>query len=157
MQIIHGRSSQARYLERGALELSRAARARLAWIDSYHSYGRNSVLTCRHFRHPSPDLLSLEAPLRTGEAVQPEGSRPHRPRRLRQPIRKPQLAEQVLRLRRQYSRWNVLEAHSRATALFAAQFLDTLPHRVLCPVRALQVDGGREFAAFERACQQRGL
>ena len=51
------------------------------------------------------------------------------------------------------SRWDVLEAHTRATG-----FLDTLRARLPFPVRALQVDGGGEFAAqFEAACQARGL
>jgi putative transposase len=56
------------------------------------------------------------------------------------------------------SRWDVIQAHTRATAFTAAQFLDTLLHRMPFPIRALQVDGGSEFAAeFEAACQQRGL
>lgn len=56
------------------------------------------------------------------------------------------------------SRWDVIQAHSRATAQSATQFLDTLQHRMPFPIRALQVDGGSEFAAqFEQACQQRGL
>src|SRR5579863_228269 len=56
------------------------------------------------------------------------------------------------------SRWDVIQAHTRATAQTAAQFLDTLQHRMPFPIRALQVDGGSEFAAeFEHACQQRGL
>jgi len=56
------------------------------------------------------------------------------------------------------SRWDVIQAHTRATAATAAQFLDTLQHRMPFPIRALQVDGGSEFAAeFEHACQQRGL
>jgi len=56
------------------------------------------------------------------------------------------------------SRWDVLEAHGRATSLVAAQFLQTLLDRMPFPVRALQVDGGSEFAAaFEEACRQRGL
>jgi putative transposase len=56
------------------------------------------------------------------------------------------------------SRWDVIQAHTRATAFTAAQFLDTLLLRMPFPVRALQVDGGSEFAAqFEAACQQRGL
>jgi transposase InsO family protein len=54
------------------------------------------------------------------------------------------------------SRGDVIEAHGRATA--AARFLHTLQQRMPFPVRALQVDGGSEFAAaFENACQQRGL
>jgi putative transposase len=56
------------------------------------------------------------------------------------------------------SRWDVVQAHSRATAQSATDFLDTLTHRMPFPIRALQVDGGSEFAAqFEQACQQRGL
>ena len=56
------------------------------------------------------------------------------------------------------SRWDVIQAHGRATAANAAQFLETLLHRMPFPIRALQVDGGSEFAAeFEQACQQRGL
>jgi len=56
------------------------------------------------------------------------------------------------------SRWDVIQAHSRATAACATDFLDTLQHRMPFPIRALQVDGGSEFAAqFEQACQQRGL
>jgi len=56
------------------------------------------------------------------------------------------------------SRWDVIQAHPRATAQTAAQFLDTLQHRMPFPIRAVQVDGGSEFAAeFEQACQQRGL
>lgn len=56
------------------------------------------------------------------------------------------------------SRWDVIQAHGRATAFAASQFLETLLHRMPFPVRALQVDGGSEFAAeFEHACQKRGL
>jgi len=56
------------------------------------------------------------------------------------------------------SRWDVLEAHTRATATTAASFLDTLLKRMPFPLKALQVDGGSEFqAAFEQACQNRGL
>ena len=56
------------------------------------------------------------------------------------------------------SRWDVLQAHTRATAFTATQFLDTLQNRMPFPIRAVQVDGGSEFAdEFEQACQQRGL
>ena len=56
------------------------------------------------------------------------------------------------------SRWDVVEAHTRATATTASGFLDRLLERMPFPVRAVQVDGGSEFqAAFEQACQQRGL
>jgi putative transposase len=54
------------------------------------------------------------------------------------------------------SRWDVIQAHTRATA--SADFPDTLQLRMPFPIRAVQVDGGSEFAAeFEQACQQRGL
>ncbi len=43
------------------------------------------------------------------------------------------------------SRWDVLEAHSRATAGTAKRFLSQLMERMPFPVRAIQVDGGSEF------------
>jgi transposase InsO family protein len=56
------------------------------------------------------------------------------------------------------SRWDVIEVHGRATSTAARLFLDTLQRRLPFPLRALQVDGGSEFAAvFEEACRQRGL
>ena len=56
------------------------------------------------------------------------------------------------------SRWDVLQAHRRATSTAAAAFLDQIEKRMPFPVRALQVDGGSEFAAaFERACQERNI
>jgi putative transposase len=56
------------------------------------------------------------------------------------------------------SRWDVLEVHRRATSLAAARFLETLLDRLPFPVKALQVDGGSEFAAeFEQACQHKQL
>ena len=56
------------------------------------------------------------------------------------------------------SRWDVIEVHRRATSTAATLFLDTLQRRLPFPLRALQVDGGSEFAAvFEAACRQRGL
>lgn len=56
------------------------------------------------------------------------------------------------------SRWDVVEIFSRATATTAAVFLEALAARMPFPVRAIQVDGGSEFAAgFEGACQQRGI
>lgn len=56
------------------------------------------------------------------------------------------------------SRWDGLEVYRRATATTATQFLEGLARRLPFPIRALQVDGGSEFyAAFEGACQQRGI
>jgi putative transposase len=56
------------------------------------------------------------------------------------------------------SRWDVVEAHTRATANTASQFLDTIQARMPFEIRAFQVDGGSEFEAqFEAECQRRGL
>ena len=56
------------------------------------------------------------------------------------------------------TRWDVLEAHSRATAHAAAGFLDTILARMPFSVKAIQVDGGSEFMAeFETACQERAI
>ena len=157
MRIINGRPPRARDPGLGGAALSRAARLRLQWMDYYFAHGENAALTCRHFgisrqsfyrwkrRHDPENLVSLE-------------DRSHRPHRRRQPTWTPQLAQRVLRLRQQYPRWDVLEAHSRATASLAAQFLDTLQQRMPFPIRAIQVDGGSEFAAdFEQACRDRRL
>ena len=57
-----------------------------------------------------------------------------------------------------FTRWQVLEAHGRATAHAAAGFLDTILDRMPFPVQAIQVDGGSEFMAqFEDACRERGI
>jgi transposase InsO family protein len=56
------------------------------------------------------------------------------------------------------ARWDVVETYGRATSVTATQFLATLTRRMPMPIRAIQVDGGSEFAAaFEQACQQRGI
>ena len=56
------------------------------------------------------------------------------------------------------SRGDVVAVHDRADADTAATFLDARLRRMPFAVRALQVDGGSEFAAeFEQACQQRRL
>lgn len=244
----------SRYLEGGAVELSREAQKRLAWFDYYRAHGRNAALTCRYFgisrqtfyrwkrRYDPENLRTLEA-------------RSHRPHRRRQPTWTAAQAEQVRRLRERYprwgkdklavllrrqgwsvsvsmvgrlltqlrrrgvlsaprllrvkrrrgtvprpwalrkptdyavarpgdlvqvdtmdlrpapgvvlkqftardmvSRWDVIEVHHRATSSAAALFLETLQRRSPFPLRALQVDGGSEFAAlFEALCQQRGI
>lgn len=57
-----------------------------------------------------------------------------------------------------FTRWQVLEAHGRATAHTAAGFLDTIVARMPFAVKAIQVDGGSEFMAeFEDACKQRSI
>jgi transposase InsO family protein len=56
------------------------------------------------------------------------------------------------------SRWDVLEAHSRATSNTASGFIAVLLKRMPFPIRAIQVDGGSEFQdVFERECQKRGI
>ena len=55
-------------------------------------------------------------------------------------------------------RWDVMEVFSRATALCARRFLDTLQARAPFPLRAIQVDGGSEFrAVFETECAKREI
>lgn len=56
------------------------------------------------------------------------------------------------------SRWDVIEARSRATARTAMEFIETVQKRMPFQVRAVQVDGGSEFyAEFEEECQKRGI
>jgi hypothetical protein len=50
------------------------------------------------------------------------------------------------------SRWDVVEAHQRATANTATEFLETILSRMPFTVKAIQVDGGSEYrAGFEEA------
>jgi putative transposase len=56
------------------------------------------------------------------------------------------------------SKWDILEAHTRASSNTAAAFIDTLLRRMPFPVKVIQVDGGSEFQdAFEEECQRRGI
>lgn len=56
------------------------------------------------------------------------------------------------------SRWDVLEAHSCATAQNAATFLDALKQRMPFAIKAIQVDGGSEFEAeFEQECKSQAI
>ncbi len=55
-------------------------------------------------------------------------------------------------------RWDVVEAHRRATATSATMVLDSVEARMPFKVKAMQVDGGSEFKAlFERECHRRGI
>ena len=55
------------------------------------------------------------------------------------------------------SRWDVLEAHTRASSHTAAAFMGTLLRRMPFPTKVIKVDGGSEFQdAFEEECQRRG-
>jgi len=56
------------------------------------------------------------------------------------------------------SKWDVVEAKSRATSNTASGFIDVILKRMPFPIKAIQVDGGSEFQdAFERECQRRGI
>jgi len=56
------------------------------------------------------------------------------------------------------SRWDILEAHTRATSYTASVFIDALTARMPFPIKAIQVDGGSEYQdAFESECQRRGI
>lgn len=56
------------------------------------------------------------------------------------------------------AKWTVAKAYRRATAASAVLFLDKLTADMPFKIEAIQVDGGSEFmAAFEDACQKRGL
>jgi putative transposase len=56
------------------------------------------------------------------------------------------------------SRWDILEAHSRATSHTASGFIDTMLERMPFPIKAIQVDGGSEFQDFfEMECQKKGI
>ncbi|MGH9358246.1 MAG: integrase core domain-containing protein, partial [Terriglobia bacterium] len=104
MQLKSLRWPRSRYLERGAVELSREAHKRLQWFDYYQVHGRNAALTCRYFgisrqtfyrwkrRYDSEQLSTLE-------------DHSHRPRRRRHPTWTAEQAERVRRLREEYPRW----------------------------------------------------
>lgn len=56
------------------------------------------------------------------------------------------------------SRWDVVEAHTRATATAATGFMETLLSRMPFLIRAIQVDGGSEFQSiFEEECRRLGI
>ncbi len=103
MQIREGRPPRSGQLKRVGVELGRAARVRLTWMDYYRGT-ENVALTCRHFgisrqtfyrwqrRYDPLDLTTLE-------------DHSHRPRRIRQPTWSFPLEEKVLTLRLQFPRW----------------------------------------------------
>jgi putative transposase len=56
------------------------------------------------------------------------------------------------------SKWDILEAHTRASSHTAAAFIDTLLRRMPFPIKVIQVDGGSEFQdVFEEECRRRGI
>lgn len=138
---------------------------REGWAVSVSMVGRIlSRLKARGaLREPLPVHLKARRRLRPYARRKPRDYRPQAPGDLVEvdtlelhPL--PNLTIKQFTARDVVSRWDVLEAHTRATAALAASFLDTLRARLPFPLRALQVDGGSEFAAqFEAACQAQGL
>jgi len=60
--------------------------------------------------------------------------------------------------RDQVSRWDVVEAHNRATSHTAATFIEAMVERMPFAIKAIQVEGGSEFQeAFEEECQRRDI
>lgn len=56
------------------------------------------------------------------------------------------------------SRWDILEAHTRATSNTASGFIAAILKRMPFPIRVIQADGGSEFQdAFEEECQRRDI
>jgi putative transposase len=215
--------ARARQPARTGQELSREAQVRLAWMDLYHTRGRNAGPTCRHFgisretlyAGGDDSILTTWTPWRA-DCIVPfaGGSRLGRPsgpfgswaraasflaggrtswsyssvadvvRCIRAPTRRTERRPKRYRafqfgdlvpvdtldvrplrgvIWKHYTtrdvvfRWDALQAHTRATAAAATQFLDSLQQRMPFPIRTVQVDGGSEFAPeFEQACKQRG-
>ncbi len=112
---------------------------------------RNGVATCKH-QHPRPYAIRKPRDYRVekpGDLVQVD-TLDVRPL--------PGMVFKHFTARDMVSRWDVMEACTRATATTAARFLDTLQQRLPFQLRALQVDGGSEFAAqFEAECQRRSI
>ena len=112
---------------------------------------RNGLLACRR-HYPRPHAVR-----------KPRDYRAHQPGDLVQvdtldvrPL--PGVVYKQFTARDVVSRWDVVEAHTRATARTAAGFLEALQRRTPFVVRAIQVDGGSEFYAdFETECQRRGI
>lgn len=56
------------------------------------------------------------------------------------------------------SKWDVVEARTRASSHTAKEFISTLLRGMPFKVKAIQVDGGSEFySEFERECESRGI
>jgi len=104
MQIVNGSVSYPRRQARAGVELSRAARVRLAWTYYYEAHGRKGALTCRHFGISRQAFYRWKGRYRPGrlESLEERSRRPHR---VRHPTWGRDLALAVLHLRKQYPRW----------------------------------------------------
>jgi len=140
---------------------------REGWAVSVSMVGR--ILTCLGQRGALSAPVLLRVKRRRGTAGRPWALRKPRDYAVEKPGDLVQLDTLDLRpapgvvlkqftARDMVSRWDVIEVYRRATSTAATLFLDTLQRRLPFPLRALQVDGGSEFAAlFEAACRQRGV
>jgi len=104
MQMISGMVPRARYLARGAIDVSQKAWLHLHWFDYDRSHERNAARTCRYFK------ISRQTFYRWRGQFDPHDPRSledlsHRPQRRRQRTWTAPLVERVLGLRRQYPRW----------------------------------------------------
>jgi transposase InsO family protein len=108
--IIPGTTTVARLLPRAAAAaraeptVSREARQRLKFLCWYEDHGRNARLTCRRFGVSSDTFYRW---LRRYRQKGPRGleDRSRRPQRVRRPTWSKELAQAVLRLRKEHPRW----------------------------------------------------
>src|ERR1700694_4761470 len=103
MQILEGRPPRSGQLQRVGVELGRAARGRLTWMD-YCRTTEKVALTCRHFGISRQTFYRWQRrydPL----ALTTRADDFQRPRRIRQPTWSFPLEEKVLTLRLQFPRW----------------------------------------------------
>jgi len=108
--ILPGAAAVARLLPGAAVQrraqagLSAKARHRLRIIHWYEDHGHNARLTCRHFGL-SPSTFYFWHHRYQQEGPRGLEERSRRPQRVRKPTWDQELAQAVLRLREEYSRW----------------------------------------------------
>ncbi len=95
---------RAGQLARSGQEMSREARARLAWMDFYRTHGHNAAQTCRRFGISRQTFYRWKRRFDPHALSSLEGHS-HRPHRCRRPTWTRELVEQVVRLRQRYPRW----------------------------------------------------
>ncbi len=85
-------------------DLTRDAKARLAWFDYYASHGHNASLTCRHFGISRPTFYRWKARYNPHDLSSLE-DRSSRPRRMRPRSWSVEEVEAVRSLREEHPRW----------------------------------------------------
>ena len=116
--------------------LSRAARARLQWLDWHAAHGGNASLTCRHFGISRQTFYRWQRRFRS-HAVATLEDRSHRPGRVRQPTWSAPLVEAVLALRVENPRWG----KDKLTPLLRGEGWDVSCSMVGRILRHLQASG----------------